>query len=149
MNTETSEHVVRSFFAHLAAGEVDALLAQMADDAAVSVLGEPEKFPLAGIKTKAQFGALLTELCGAVLPHRLQISLEEMTVEGDRVVVEVEFDVAMATGQVYREYHRLFLEIREGKIQAVQGYATARAWGVSRWGSTTTNELSLRNTCSQ
>lgn len=147
MNTEANEQVVRRFFAHLAAGHTEASLAQMADDATVSVLGEPEKFPLAGARTKAQMDALLKWLFMTVLPKGVQITLEEMTADGDRVAVAVEVCAETASGKVYTQYHHFSLEVCDGKVQALRECAVVRAYGCERLGERESWEMAFSPMC--
>lgn len=140
MNMEANEQAVRRFFAHLAAGHTEACLAQMADDATVSVLGKPEKFPLAGIKTKAQMGALLTWAFAMVVPKGVQITLEELTAEGERVAVAAEVCAETASGSVYTQYHHFSLEVCEGKVRALRECAMVRVCGCERLGARESGE---------
>ena len=65
MSAETNKHVVLSFFENLSGGKVDAALALMGDSATWWVAGKPDKFALAGSKTKTQFGgAAQRDRCG-------------------------------------------------------------------------------------
>jgi ketosteroid isomerase-like protein len=51
---EANKNVVLSFFENFSAGKVDAALALMTDSVTWWVAGKPDKFVLAGTKTKTQ-----------------------------------------------------------------------------------------------
>lgn len=135
MNTEANEQLVSSFFENLAAGKAEACLAQMADTATLSILGKPEQFPLAGIKTKAQIGELLHWSSAVVLPKGVQITVDGLTAEGDRVAVAVEVCGETVSENVCTEFHHFSLEVRDGKIQAWRECAVVRASSRERLGA--------------
>jgi hypothetical protein len=100
---------------------VDAALALMADTATWWVAGKPDKFALAGTKTKAQFAELLRGL-GAAMPKGLRVTTTGLTAEGDRVAAEAESYGETATGKIYNNLYHFLFEVRDGKIQAVREY---------------------------
>jgi len=121
MSAEANKKVVLSYFENFSAGKVDAVLALVADSATFWIAGKPDKFALAGAKTKGQFADLLKGV-GAAMPKGLRLTPTGITAEGDRVAAEVEAHGETASGKIYdNRYHFLF-EIREGKIQAVREY---------------------------
>jgi ketosteroid isomerase-like protein len=121
MSAEKNKNVVLSFFENFSAGKVDAALAMLADTATWWVAGNPEKFVLAGTKTKAQFAELLNGI-GAAMPKGLRVTPKGLTAEGDRVAVEAESYGETATGKVYNNLYHFLFEVRDGKIQAVREY---------------------------
>ena len=121
MSAEKNKNVVLSFFENFSAGKVDAALAMLADTATWWVAGNPEKFVLAGTKTKAQFTELLNGI-GAAMPKGLRVTPKGLTAEGDRVAVEAESYGETATGKVYNNLYHFLFEVRDGKIQAVREY---------------------------
>jgi uncharacterized protein len=121
MSAEKNKNVVLSFFENFSAGKVDAALAMLADTATWWVAGNPEKFVLAGTKTKAQFAELLNGI-GAAMPKGLRVTPKGLTAEGDRVAVEAESYGETATGKVYSNLYHFLFEVRDGKIQAVREY---------------------------
>ena len=121
MSVEANKKVVLSYFENFSAGKVDAVLALVADSATFWIAGKPEKFALAGTKTKAQFAEQIKGV-GAAMPKGLRLTPKGITAEGDRVAAEVEAYGETVSGKVYdNRYHFLF-EIRERKIQAVREY---------------------------
>jgi ketosteroid isomerase-like protein len=121
MSAEENKKIVLSFFENFSAGKADAALAQMADNATWWVAGQPDKFPLAGTKTKAQFAELLKGI-GAAMPKGLRITPKGITAEGDRVAVEAESYGEHANGKIYNNQYHFLIEVRGGKIQAVREY---------------------------
>ena len=121
MSAEANKKVVLSYFENFSAGKVDAVLALAADSATFWIAGKPDKFALAGTKSKAQFAELIKGV-GAAMPKGLRLTPKGITAEGDRVAAEVQAYGETASGKIYdNRYHFLF-EIREGKIQAVREY---------------------------
>jgi ketosteroid isomerase-like protein len=120
-SVETNKQVVLSFLDNLSAGKADAALALMADSATWWIAGKPDKFPLAGTKTKTQFAELVKEV-GASLPKGLRITPKGLTAEGDRVAVEAESYGETASGKIYNNLYHFLFEVRDGKIQAVREY---------------------------
>jgi ketosteroid isomerase-like protein len=121
MSAETNKNVVLSFFENFSVGKVDAALALMADSATWWVAGKPDKFALAGTKTKTQFAELLKGI-GAAMPKGLRVTPKGLTAEGDWVAVEAESYAEMASGKIYNNLYHFLFEIRDGKIQAVREY---------------------------
>lgn len=121
MSAEDNKKLVLSFFENMSAGKADAALALMAGNATWWVAGKPDKFPLAGTKTKAQFTELFKGI-GAVMPKGLRITPKGVTAEGDRVAVEAESYGELANGKVYNNLYHFLIEVRDGKIQAVREY---------------------------
>ena len=80
MSAEANKQVVLGFFENFSAGKVDAALALMADTATWWVAGKPDKFVLAGTKTKAQFVELVQGL-GAAMPKGLRVTPKGITAE--------------------------------------------------------------------
>jgi hypothetical protein len=118
MSAEANKKVVLGFFENFSAGNADAALALMSDNATWWVAG---KFALSGTKTKAQFAELVKGL-GAAMPKGLRLTPKGITAEGDRVAVEAESYGELANGKVYNNQYHFLIEVRDGKIQAVREY---------------------------
>jgi ketosteroid isomerase-like protein len=121
MSAEANKNVVLSFFENFSAGKVDAALALMADTATWWVAGKPDKFVLAGTKTKTQFAELLQGI-GTAMPKGLRVTPKGLTAEGDRVAAEAESYGETATGKIYNNLYHFLFEVRDGQIQAVREY---------------------------
>ncbi|MGH7963934.1 MAG: nuclear transport factor 2 family protein [Candidatus Binatia bacterium] len=121
MSAEANKKVVLAFLENLSAGKAQEMFGAMADTLTWWVAGKPEKFALAGTKTKAQMVELLGGL-GAKLPKGLKVTPKAMTAEGDRVAVEAESYGEVVGGKVYNNHYHFLFEVRDGKIQAVKEY---------------------------
>lgn len=121
MSAEANKKVVLAFLENLSAGKGQEMFAAMADSLTWWVAGKPDRFELAGTKTKAQMVELLSGL-GAKLPKGLRVTPKAMTAEGDRVAVEAESYGETANGKVYNNLYHFLFEVRDGKIQAVKEY---------------------------
>lgn len=121
MSAEANKTIVLSFFEHFSAGKVEAALALMADSTTWWVAGKPDRFMLAGTKTKTQFAELLAGI-GAAMPKGLRVTPTGLTAEGDRVAVEAESHGETARGKLYNNQYHFLFEIRGGQIQAVREY---------------------------
>ncbi|MBI3302160.1 MAG: nuclear transport factor 2 family protein [Deltaproteobacteria bacterium] len=121
MSAEDNKKVVLSFFENFSAGKAEAALGLMADNATWTVMGKPDKFALAGTKTKAQFTELLKGI-GAAMPKGLRLTPKGVTAEGDRVAVEAESYGEHANGKIYNNQYHFLIEVRGSKIQAVREY---------------------------
>ena len=99
MSAEDNKKIVLSFFENLSSGKADAMLAMLADNATWTVMGKPDKFALAGTKTKAQFAELLKGI-GSGMPKGLRVTPKALTAEGDRVAMEA--DRGVRSGWFYR-----------------------------------------------
>jgi uncharacterized protein len=121
MSAEDNKKIVVSFFENFSTGKMEQALGMMADNATWSVMGKPDKFALAGTKTKAQFSELVKGI-GAAMPKGLRVTPKGITAEGDRVAVEAESYGETANGKVYNNMYHFLVEVRGGKIQAVREY---------------------------
>ena len=121
MSAEENKNVVLSFFENFSGGKVDAALALMSDTATWWVAGKPDKFVLAGTKTKTQFAELLQGI-GTAMPKGLRVIPKGLTAEGGRVAAEAESYGETATGKIYNNLYHFLFEVRDGKIQAVREY---------------------------
>lgn len=121
MSIEQNKATVERFLEHFGRKDISAILDAMSDDCTWWIGGKPELFPLAGTKTKAQFGEILRELV-TPMENGLEMRLHAMTAEGDRVAAEVESYGVNPDGSVYNnEYHFLFI-VRDGKIRQAKEY---------------------------
>jgi len=121
MSAEDNKKIVVSFFENFSSGKMEQALAMMSDNATWSVMGKPDKFALAGTKTKAQFTELVKGI-GAAMPKGLRVTPKGITAEGDRVALEAESYGETANGKVYNNMYHFLIEVRGGKIQAVREY---------------------------
>jgi uncharacterized protein len=118
MSIEDNKRLILGFFENLSAGNGDAVMGALADNATWWVAGN---FALSGTKTKAEFAALVGGL-GSKIDGGMRVTPKGITAEGDRVAVEAESYAKMKNGKTYQNtYHFLFI-VRDGKIEAVKEY---------------------------
>ena len=121
MGAEENKRLVLGFFEDMSAGNAEAFLGAMADNATWWVAGDPKNFPLAGTKTKAEFTKLFGGI-GEVMPKGLKITPKGVTAEGNRVAVEAESYGEHANGKIYNNLYHFMVECDNGKVTAVREY---------------------------
>ena len=121
--------VVADFLAIFSTGQVDAILARMADDATWQVPGKI--VGMSGTYAKAELGELLR---GAVALYRegaLRITPARMIAEGGTVAVEAESFATLANGRIYNNRYHFVFEVSGDKVLLVREYMdTLHAWEV-------------------
>ena len=119
--------VVRDFLATFSRGDVDGVLAAMADDATWWVSGSLEG--MSDTYDKARFGPLLRGATALYVEGALRITPTGMIAEGDKVAVEAEGHATMTSGRVYAPRYHFLFEIADGKVLRVREYMdTMHAW---------------------
>jgi uncharacterized protein len=116
-----NKNVVVRFFESLSAGDIDAALALMDNDAVYWVSGKPKQFPLAGTHTKQQLAAMLDPVARAT-PNGITASITATTAEDDRVELEANVYGVSATRRVYENKLFYAFEARNGKIHSGREY---------------------------
>jgi ketosteroid isomerase-like protein len=121
MSLDANKRLVREFLDHYAHARYDAALAMLAPDARWWIPGHPQEFPAAGWADKPTVERRLAANL-KLLPHGIEISVGDMTAEGERVAVEAESKAKLVNGTLYHNrYHFLFV-VRDGRIHAVKEY---------------------------
>lgn len=121
MDLEANKKLVADFFSHFARKDAKSALDMMTADATWWIGGKPALFPLAGLKTKAEIGAILD----SILPDTkdgLSITPKGMVAEGNKVACEAESYGVLGNGRTYNNEYHFLIEIRDGKIAAVKEY---------------------------
>ena len=121
MSSESNKALVAEFFAHFKRKGVGKALDMMTEDATWWIGGKPELFPLCGLKTKEEMGAILNELVPGT-EDGLEIKPKSMIAEGNLVACEAESYGVLGNGRVYNNEYHFLIEIREGKIARVKEY---------------------------
>ena len=121
MSAEANKGLVLGLFEDMSAGNVEAALGALADNATWWVAGDPKNFPLAGTMPKAEFAKLFGGI-GEAMPKGLKITPKGVTAEGNRVAVEAESYGELANGKVYNNHYHFMVECEDGKITAVREY---------------------------
>ena len=120
MSAADSKAVVERYFEALRSGD-PGLPDLLADDVTWWV---PEASPMGGThEGRDAVLALMgsgTDLYDPTVP--LEISVESMIAEGDRVAVQLVIDARTAKGEPYHNDYHFAFEVRDGRIQAVREY---------------------------
>ena len=118
---QANKRIAAQLFERLSAGELDAALAMLSDDATWWLAGTPGKLPVAGTLSKPQVAKLFRNITGA-LERPIAMTVKGMIAEGDEVAVEVESLGHLRNGRTYNQHYHFRITIREGRIAAVREY---------------------------
>lgn len=121
MSIEDNKALVLSYMEHFGAGRFEEAMALLADDATWWLPGDPEKFPLAGKLSKAEYAQQLMGFAD-IIPNGLTLTVTGVTAEGDRVAIEATSYGETASGKIYDNTYHLLYEVRDGQIQAGREY---------------------------
>ena len=121
MSLDTNKQLVRDFFACFGRKDVQGALDRMTADATWWIGGKPALFPLCGLKTKAEIGALLMSLVPGTRDG-LTITPKGMVAEGDQVAVEAESYGVLGNGRTYNNEYHFLITLRDGRVAAVKEY---------------------------
>lgn len=123
MSTEENKRIVAEFWDAFSRSDFDKAISMLSDDGFTWwIAGDPKQFPIAGVKTKAEFIKLLNDVSKAVTADGIRIKPYAWTAEGDRVAMEAESFATMLNGKVYNnKYHFLHI-VKNGKLQSVKEY---------------------------
>jgi hypothetical protein len=121
VSARTNTDIVLSFFQLMNSGD-PARMAKavdlMADDATYWIPGD---WPNAGTFAKAEVAAMVTGATD-IFDGPLEIVIQGVTAEGERVAVEMESRGRFKDGRPYNNsYHWLFV-VRDGRIRAIKEY---------------------------
>lgn len=121
MSLDANKQLVRDFLACFGRKDVQGALDRMTADATWWIGGKPALFPLCGLKTKAEIGALLMSLVPGTRDG-LKITPKGMVAEGDQVAVEAESYGVLGNGRIYNNEYHFLITVRDGKVAAVKEY---------------------------
>ena len=121
MSLEANKQLAADFFANFGRKDVQGALDMMSADATWWIGGKPALFPICGLKTKAEIGALLMSLVPDT-KDGLKITPKGMVAEGDKVAVEAESFGVLGNGRTYNNEYHFLLTIRDGKVASIKEY---------------------------
>ena len=121
MSIEANKAIVSDFFRRISAGDVGSALDLLADDATWKLPGKPGSTPIAGVRSKAQMARLFQTMMQG-LERGMQMTVQSLTAEGDRVSVEAESHGVLQNGRVYANQYHFLMTLTDGKIRAVHEY---------------------------
>ena len=118
---QANKRLAAQLFERLSAGDNDAALAMLTDDATWWLAGTPGKLPVAGTLDKKQVAKLFRNITGA-LEKPIAMTVKHMIAEGDDVAVEVESLGHLKNGRTYNQEYHFRIGVREGRIAWVREY---------------------------
>ena len=108
------EQVVRAYYADISAGRFAEAATRVSPDASTWILGEGH-WPLGGhhdLTSLREIHALVQER----FPGGLQVTVKDMTVDGERVAVEAESLGTRIDGHTYNNHYHFLIIVRDGLI---------------------------------
>ncbi len=121
MSNERNKQVVRDWFAAVNVGDEAAILAMTtADFSFLTMARGPER--LLYNWDREQFSKVPSSM-SQVLVSPIQLTVIDMTAEGDRVAVEAETDSMMLSGKRYNNGYHFVFKLRDGKFFEVREYS--------------------------
>jgi ketosteroid isomerase-like protein len=120
-NLNDAKRVVVGYFEHFGRRNVDGVLRMMTEDATFWLNGNQKFFPGAGAKTKEQFAEILGQLL-ELLDGGLQMNVETIVAEGDRVVAQIRSSAITKQGKPYENGFLFRINLRDGKITEIREY---------------------------
>ena len=121
MSIERNKQVVRDWFAAVNAGDEAAILAMTSEDFTFLTMARgPER--LLYNWDREQFAKVPSSM-SQVLVSPIQLQINAMTAEGERVAVEAETDSTMLSGKRYNNAYHFVFKLRDGKFTEVREYS--------------------------
>jgi ketosteroid isomerase-like protein len=122
MSTQDNKRAVRDFLTHFRKAAISSLLAAMVEDATWWILGNPDLFPGAGTKSKAEMERIWGSLFRN-MKDGLEMTVIGMVGEGDKIAAEIRSHAELADGRIYENQYHMLFTLRQGKIVEVKEYA--------------------------
>lgn len=121
MTIEDNKQVVRDWFAAVAAGREDAILALLADDFSFeAMLRQPAWMKYRW--NREQFAATPAAM-SALMEAPIVMQIVDMIAEGDKVTVEATSDATMKNGKRYDNAYHFAFTVRDGRIAEAREYS--------------------------
>jgi ketosteroid isomerase-like protein len=113
--------MIRAYFDHFEKHELDEALAMLSDDLVWWIIGKPDLYPNAGLKSKADIARIFARV-DSFLQNWVKMTIRSIIAEGDRVAIEVESNAVAKNGKPYNNTFSFFFLIRDEKIVEVREY---------------------------
>ncbi|GAA3767700.1 nuclear transport factor 2 family protein [Streptomyces phyllanthi] len=113
--------VVLRFFERFAAGDAQAALTLLDEQAVWWVSGKPDQYPSAGPHGKDEVLQMLGRV-GQARPNGVEIEVTYTTAQDDRVVAEVASRGVSAAGKVYDQRLVFVFQLRDSRIHRIREY---------------------------
>jgi ketosteroid isomerase-like protein len=121
MSIEENVAIARRFYDSFTAGDLEGVMATLAEDAQFRVPGKPDEMSSAGWYDKAKIGKLF-EFMTSRLKGSLKMEVLSVLADGDRVALEVVSEGDLENGRRYNNEYFVLFTIRDGKIKEVREY---------------------------
>lgn len=113
--------IVVDFFAAFSRGDIDGTLERMTADATWWVSGRIEG--MSGTNSREELGALLRQVKPLYVKGALEISIDAMIAEGERVAVEARSHAELIDGRVYANQYHFLIELADDRVRRVREYS--------------------------
>ena len=121
MNSDDSKALISRFFELTNLREYDAAEQLLHDDLVWWLAGDPEKFFMAGDKTKEEAMTGLRQTA-TMSPSGMTLTPTGWVVDGDRVAMEGRVEGEFFNGDRYVNDFHFLIEVRDGKIFRIKEY---------------------------
>ena len=121
MSKEDNKNIVARFFELTNQRDYDAAEELLDEDLVWWIAGDPDKFFLAGNKTKAESMAGLRQTA-TMAPAGMTLTPTGWVVEGDKVALEASVVGSFFNGDPYLNDFHFLIELRNGKILLIKEY---------------------------
>jgi ketosteroid isomerase-like protein len=120
MGTEANKQLVEGAWGAVSAGNVQAFMNALADDVTWTFFGTHR---FAGtICGKDELVAKLFAPLGDILEGGIKVTIDTITAEGDRVIIEARGSARSKAGKAYDNSYCIVITVRDGKIAQVREY---------------------------
>jgi ketosteroid isomerase-like protein len=121
MSVESNKQIVRSWFDAVNRGDEAAILALTTEDFVFRTMARQPDWLL--YEWNRDEFAKVPSTMSQVLTSPIQLKVNAMTAEGDRVAVEAETDSEMLNGKRYNNAYHFVFNMRDGKFAEVREYS--------------------------
>lgn len=121
MSIEDNRRIATEFYRRFDAGDIEGVLALMADDITYWLAGKPGTNPTAGPRNKVEMAGIFRRMHER-MTGPLRMKVHGTVAEGDKVAVEAESRGELRNGRVYNQEYHALMTIRGGRIAAVREY---------------------------
>jgi len=120
MNAEHNKRLVRDTWNAVTAGDIDTFLGNLADDVTWTFFGSHR---FAGtFRGKDELLAKLFGPLGEVLEDGIKVTIDSMTAEDDRVVIEARGEARAKSGAPYNNHYCIVVTVADGRVRHVREY---------------------------
>ncbi|MEQ8233500.1 MAG: nuclear transport factor 2 family protein [Gammaproteobacteria bacterium] len=120
MSAEDNKRLVRATWDAVTAGDIDTFLGNLADDVTWTFFGSHR---FAGtFRGKDELLAKLFGPLGEVLEDGIKVTIDSLTAEDDRVVIEARGEARAKSGAPYNNHYCIVVTVSDGRIRHVREY---------------------------